>query len=127
MHPVASTHPRHPHPRHHGHRQAKPAPGGAFMATAYYPAFDRMNGGVTTRCGHHVHSVEAARRDGRPVTAAVDPRVIKLGTIFSLKQFPGLKFLADDTGGRIKGRRIDIQMDTRDEAMAWGRRQVTKV
>ena len=42
---------------------------------------------ILTPGGHHVHSVDEARSDGRPVTAAVDPRVIKYGTPFTLDAF----------------------------------------
>lgn len=54
---------------------------------------------------------------------AVDPRVIPLGT----KVFvPGYGYaVARDTGGAIKGRRIDVCFDTVPETYKWGRRHVT--
>jgi uncharacterized protein YabE (DUF348 family)/3D (Asp-Asp-Asp) domain-containing protein len=53
---------------------------------------------------------------------AVDPRVIPLGTRMYVE---GYGFgLAADTGGVIKGKIIDVFMDTRQEALQWGRRQV---
>lgn len=33
--------------------------------------------------------------------------------------------LADDIGGAIQGRTIDVAMDSYDEAIHWGRRDVT--
>jgi 3D (Asp-Asp-Asp) domain-containing protein len=53
---------------------------------------------------------------------AVDPRVIPLGTRMYVE---GYGFgLAADTGGVIKGNIVDVFMDTREEALKWGRRQV---
>jgi 3D (Asp-Asp-Asp) domain-containing protein len=54
---------------------------------------------------------------------AVDPRVIPLGTKLYV---PGYGFgVAADTGGAIKGNRIDLCYNTGDEAIQWGRRDVT--
>lgn len=53
---------------------------------------------------------------------AVDPAVIPLGTKMYIE---GYGFgLAADTGGVIKGNIIDLFMDSREEALRWGRRQV---
>jgi 3D (Asp-Asp-Asp) domain-containing protein len=53
---------------------------------------------------------------------AVDPRVIKLGTRVYIEGYG--EALCADTGGAIKGMRIDLCFDTRREALAWGRRTV---
>lgn len=54
---------------------------------------------------------------------AVDPRVIPLGTKVYV---PGYGYaVARDTGGAIKGRRIDVCFDTVAETYRWGRRHVT--
>ena len=53
---------------------------------------------------------------------AVDPRVIKLGTYVFVE---GYGFaLAADTGGAIKGNKIDLCFNSRRESLAWGRRPV---
>jgi len=53
---------------------------------------------------------------------AVDPRVIKLGTMVYVE---GYGFaIAADTGGAIKGNRIDLCMATNAECNRFGRRQV---
>lgn len=53
---------------------------------------------------------------------AVDPRVIKLGTYVFVE---GYGFaLACDTGGAIKGHKIDLCFNSRAEALRWGRRPV---
>ncbi len=54
---------------------------------------------------------------------AVDPSVIPLGTRLYI---PGYgPAIADDTGGAIKGARIDLAYNSRGEALQFGRRQVT--
>lgn len=53
---------------------------------------------------------------------AVDPRVIKLGTRVYVEGYGYA--IAADTGGAIKGNRIDLCVPTRAEAMRFGRRQV---
>lgn len=53
---------------------------------------------------------------------AVDPRVIPLGTRVYVDGY-GVA-IAADTGGAIKGNRIDVCYPTRREAFAWGRRTV---
>ncbi|WP_304622581.1 3D domain-containing protein [Peptoniphilus sp. KCTC 25270] len=59
---------------------------------------------------------------------AVDPRVIPLGTklyIESADGFPTYGFaVAEDTGGAIKGNKIDLFYNTRSEAYRFGRRNV---
>lgn len=54
---------------------------------------------------------------------AVDPNVIPLGSKLYVE---GYGFgLAADTGGAIKGDIVDVFMDTREEALRWGRRNIT--
>lgn len=59
-------------------------------------------------------------------TIAVDPKVIPLGTNLVIKDDRGNTYYvqATDTGGAIKGRKIDMVSPTHQEAYAWGRRQV---
>lgn len=81
------------------------------IATAYAPGV----GGVGTRT-----AVGGRARYG---VVAVDPRVIPLGTRLYI---PGYGYgVAADTGGAIKGKKIDVCFDTGAEAIAWGRRTVT--
>lgn len=54
---------------------------------------------------------------------AVDPRVIPLGTKVYI---PGYGVaVAEDTGGAIKGNKIDLCYNTKSEAFSWGVRNVT--
>lgn len=55
-------------------------------------------------------------------TIAVDPSVIPLGTRLYV---PGYGYgVAEDTGGAVNGRIIDLFFETRSEAINWGRRTV---
>ena len=53
---------------------------------------------------------------------AVDPKVIPLRTNIEIKGMG--TFIAEDTGGKIKGDRIDIFFDLKEEAKKFGRRGV---
>lgn len=55
-------------------------------------------------------------------TIAVDPRVIPLGTKVYVEGY-GLA-IAEDTGGAIKGNKIDLYMDSYSDAVNWGVRSV---
>ena len=56
---------------------------------------------------------------------AVDPSVIPLGTKLYIPGYGNA--IADDIGGAIKGNRIDLAMDTLDEAFQFGVRSVDVV
>lgn len=53
---------------------------------------------------------------------AVDPRVIPLGTMVYVEGY-GIA-LAADTGGAIKGKKIDLCFNSRSQALAFGRKKV---
>ena len=55
-------------------------------------------------------------------TVAVDPEVIPLGTKLYVEGYGPA--VAADTGGDIKGQRVDLYMDSYEEAIQFGRRQV---
>ena len=54
---------------------------------------------------------------------AVDPRVIPLGTTVYIQGVGERR--AEDTGGNIKGKTIDIYMNSKSACRRWGRRTVT--
>ncbi len=61
-------------------------------------------------------------------TIAVDPSVIPLNskvyvTCDTWSAINGV-YIAEDTGGLIKGNRVDLFMNNRDQAIRWGRRVV---
>ncbi|MDV5090668.1 3D domain-containing protein [Clostridium perfringens] len=83
----------------------------SMEATAY-------SGGNLTAMG-----LKPVRDPGGISTIAVDPSVIPLG---SKVYIPGYGYaIASDTGGVIKGNIIDLYMNSHDECISWGRRQVT--
>lgn len=55
-------------------------------------------------------------------TIAVDPSVIQYGTEVIVN---GNTYVAEDTGGLIKGNRIDIYFDSHNEALEYGVQEVT--
>lgn len=57
-------------------------------------------------------------------TIAVDPSVIPLGSKVYIPEFDRV-FIAEDTGGKIKGDRIDIYMQTESQCKEWGIRDIT--
>ncbi len=81
---------------------------GTFSATAYC-----LKG--RTAMGHGVR---------RGIIAA-DPRVLKLGSSINVNGggYSG-RYLVSDTGGKIKGKRLDIWMPNCSEARRFGRRNV---
>jgi 3D (Asp-Asp-Asp) domain-containing protein len=83
-------------------------------ATAYDPG--------PGSCGPNCTGRTATGMIARKGVIAVDPRVIPLGTrVFVDGYGPAI---AADTGGAIKGNRIDVCFPTRREALQWGRRRV---
>ena len=61
-------------------------------------------------------------------TIAVDPKVIPLGsTVYFPNDFPNQKFLAVDTGKKIKGWKIDIWMPSRGKAKEFGLQEMRAI
>lgn len=85
-----------------------------FSATAY-TAFCNGCSGVTYT------GIDLRANPGANVIA-VDPRVIPLGSRVEVKGYG--TFLAGDTGGAIKGRKIDIFIPDKDKVYAFGRKSV---
>lgn len=80
-------------------------------ATAY-------TGDTTTASG-----VTPVRNPNGLSTIAVDPSIIPLG---SKVYIPGYgEAIAADTGGAIKGHRIDLFLNSENECINWGRQNVT--
>nr|DAU75737.1 MAG TPA: lytic transglycosylase [Caudoviricetes sp.] len=83
---------------------------GKFKCYAYCPC--------TSCCGKYASGITAT---GTTATAgrtiAVDPSVIPLGSKVVIN---GQPYIAEDTGGGIKGKKIDIFMDSHREALNFG-------
>jgi 3D (Asp-Asp-Asp) domain-containing protein len=72
------------------------------------------------------HGRTASGKRVRRGMVAADPRVLPLGTKVRLKnagQYSGV-YRVEDTGGRIRGRKIDIYMPSRGAAKQFGRQTV---
>lgn len=81
-------------------------------ATAYEPS--------PVSCGPHARGFTATGMRADYGVVAVDPRVIPLGTRVYVEGYGTA--IAADTGGAIKGNRIDLCYRTVHEAMQYGRR-----
>lgn len=96
---------------------------GKFVSTAYGPPWGGMQGSGVTATGVDLKS--GPKRYG----VAVDPSVVPLGTRARIWPNPfGWRgfFEAFDTGGAIKGKRLDFyDWRGRKAQSAWGRRTVT--
>lgn len=56
---------------------------------------------------------------------AADPKVLPLGSLVSVPGYDGGAVVPVlDTGGAIKGNRLDVLFPTHREAIAWGRKTV---
>lgn len=79
-----------------------------MIATAYSRSEEEGTADGITKSGTIV----------RPGVVAVDPEVIPLGTEIIIEGM-GV-FTAEDTGGSIKGNRLDIYFESREEAFEFG-------
>ena len=83
---------------------------GEFLITAYCPCISCSDGyGTQTSTG-------STCVEGR--TIAVDPSVIPYGTTV---MFGGNTYTAEDCGGAIKEKRIDLYFSDHQRALNWGR------
>ena len=83
---------------------------GEFKITAYCPC--------TKCCGKWANGITSTGVTAQANrTIAVDPSIIPYGTRVLID---GNEYVAEDCGGAIKGKRIDIYFDTHQEALQWG-------
>ena len=83
-----------------------------FVATGY-SANDPAQG---------TNNITATGKEIKKGMIAVDSKIIPLGTRIEVKDM-GV-FVAEDTGGKIKGNRIDIYFETKEEAKEFGRQTI---
>ena len=86
----------------------------SMVATAYDPGPES--------CYPYDDGYTATGRKATKGVCAVDPRVIPLGSQLWVEGYGYA--IAADTGGDIKGNRIDVCFDSRPEALKWGRKTV---
>lgn len=83
-----------------------------FKATAYTKSAEE-------------ETLDGITASGVPVSrgiTSIDPKVIPLGTKLYIEGYGYA--IAADTGGAIKGNRIDLYMETKEEAFKFGRKKV---
>ncbi|MHB1274582.1 MAG: 3D domain-containing protein [Candidatus Humimicrobiaceae bacterium] len=83
-----------------------------FVATGY-SANDSTQG---------TNNITATGKEVYEGIIAVDPKIIPLGTEVEIKDLG--KFVAEDTGGKIKGNRIDIYFSSKTEAKKFGKQGI---
>lgn len=89
-----------------------------WVATAYNPALGGINGTGTTASGNKFKTKRSI---------AVDPKLIPMGSVVYIKcrakpEYSGI-YLAEDVGGAIKGKRIDMGLPAK-ECIPFGRRDI---
>ena len=82
----------------------------------------QSTGYSTQEPGLSTHTATGIDLRVNPRVIAVDPSVIPLGSTVEVEGY-GV-FSAEDTGGAINGRKIDIFVSTYDEAIQFGIRNV---
>lgn len=91
------------------------------IATAYCPC--------AKCCGKGSPGITKTGRSAWLPGVAVDPLCIPLGSHIDIPGYNrnnnGSWVLCDDTGGKIKGNRIDVRFKTHEEAKRWGRQKIT--
>ena len=70
------------------------------------------------------YGITASGRKARWGTVAVDRRLIRLGSRLRIEGFPKTIFRADDVGGAIKGKRIDLWFPSHRKALEFGRQKL---
>lgn len=93
-------------------------------ATAYDAGYESTG----KRPGDPYYGITRSGTKVRPGVVAVDPKVIPLGSKLYIESIDGTKSYgfasAEDTGSAIKGNRIDLYYESRQEALKFGRRKV---
>jgi len=101
---------------------------GTYVATAYGPPWNSMEGSGVTAGGTRLSPTVMNGKFNGPFVIAADPSVIPMGTLVYIWPNPfdyQGPFRMDDTGGAIKGRRIDFYDPYgREHQNNWGRRTV---
>lgn len=91
-------------------------------------AYDAGYGSTGKNPGDPGYGITRSGTRVRPGVVAVDPRVIPLGSTLYVESLGrsasyGVSF-AEDTGGAIRGNRIDLYYESRSEALRFGRQSV---
>lgn len=103
--------------------EEKPEPAKTENSSSSKTIVVSATGYSTQQAGLSTHTATGIDLRVNSRVIAVDPSVIPLG---SKVEIPGYGvFIAGDTGGAIKGNKIDIHFSTVQQALNWGRRTIT--
>lgn len=103
--------------------EEKPEPAKTENSSSSKTIVVSATGYSTQQAGLSTHTATGIDLRVNSRVIAVDPSVIPLG---SKVEIPGYGvFIAGDTGGAIKGNKIDIHFSTVQQALSWGRRTIT--
>lgn len=95
-----------------------------MSSTAYHAGFESTG----KRPGDKGYGITRSGTQVRPGVVAVDPKVIPLGTKLYVKSLDGSKDYgfasAEDTGGAIKGNKIDLYFEDPEVVNKYGRKRV---
>ncbi len=91
-----------------------------FTATAYCSCKKCCNKDPSSKW----YGITASGRKARWGTVAVDRRLIALGSRLRIQGFPKTIFRADDVGGAIKGKHIDVWFPSHRQALEFGRQKL---
>lgn len=94
--------------------EPEPVSLGVYTITAYCPC-ERRCGKSPDNPLYGITATGTTATEGR--TIAVDPDVIAYGTVVYID---GQAYVAEDCGGGIQGRQIDLYFDSHDAARRWG-------
>lgn len=84
-----------------------------FTAYAYCPC--------TYCCGKSNGITATGTKAKADRTIAVDPKIIPLGSTVWINR---KKYIAEDTGGGIRGYKVDIFFDSHEEALKFGKQKL---
>jgi 3D (Asp-Asp-Asp) domain-containing protein len=85
---------------------------GEFNLTAYC--------GCSKCCGSYGNHTSTGKKPKQGRTIAVDPKVIPYGSVVLIN---GKEYVAEDCGGAIKGKHIDIYFNSHADALKFGRKK----
>lgn len=110
-------------------QQAQPSRANSrSVITMNASAYDLSFESTGKRPGDRGYGITASGTQVRPGVVSVDPRVIPLGTKLYIESLDGTAdyghAVAEDTGGAIKGNKIDLFFSSRSAALNFGRRNV---
>ena len=91
-----------------------------FTATAYCSCKKCCNKDPSSKW----YGITASGRKARWGTVAVDRRLIAFGSRLRIQGFPKTIFRADDVGGAIKGKHIDVWFPSHRQALEFGRQKL---